>query len=405
MKQAGTAVAALALTLGAAPSLFAQDARVEVKVVVPGEVKVVVPGEVKVVVPGEVFRQVHRIVETTVGPQVRAEISRAVREAVADLSVIGHEISREVSREVQRGRDQDRRIEQVDKQTTKIALGPNGSLDLKNLSGEIIVTAGTGREVLMEITRRSRGRTEADAKLGLDQVKVEVDHRGDRATVETRYPDQPGQSGRERSPYSVSVYFNITAPAGTRMNLTSISGDLSVKGMRGDLAIDVVSGDIQISDVTRLTTIKSISGETVLMDIDNAADLNVGTVSGDLTLQRVKARRLTANVVSGDVSATDVTAESVELSSMSGTVEYAGPIAPKGRYQLQAHSGDVRVVVGGNVGFDLRAETYSGRIRSDATIEIKGASTSTRSLRGTVGDGSAVVVATTFSGNVFVSRR
>ena len=395
MRQAGTAVAVMALALGTAPNLFAQDARVEVKVVVPGEV----------------IRQVHRIVETTVGPQVRAEITQAMRQAVVelssiglDLSEIGREISREVSREVQRGRserDQDRRIEQVDTQTTKIALGPNGSLDLKNLSGEIIVTAGNGREVVMEITKRSRARTEADAKLGLEQVKVEVDHRGDRATVEARYPEQ---QGRERPPYSVSVYYNITAPAGTRMNLTSISGDVSVKGMRGDLAVDVVSGDILISNATRLTNIKSISGDTTLTDIENAADLNIGAVSGDLTLQRVKVRRLTVNVISGDVAGTDISAESVELTSMSGSVAYAGPIAAKGRYQLQAHSGDVRFVIGGNVGFDLRAETYSGRIRSDASIEIKGATSSPRSLRGTVGDGSAVVVATTFSGNVFLSR-
>jgi putative adhesin len=396
MRQAGTAVAALALILGAAPNLFAQDARVEVKVVVPGDV----------------IRQVHRIVETTVGPQVRAEITQVMREAVVelssmglDLAEIGREISREVSREVQRGRterDQDRRIEQVDTQTTKIALGPTGSFDLKNLSGEIIVTAGNGREVVMEITKRSRARTEAEAKLGLEQVKVEVDHRGDRATVETRYPDQ---QGRERTPYSVSVYYNITAPAGTRMNLTSISGDVTVKGMRGDLAVDVVSGDIQISNATRLTNIKSISGETTLTDIESATDLNIGAVSGDLTLLRVKVRRLSVNVISGDVSGTDISAESVELMSMSGSVEYAGPIAAKGRYQLQAHSGDVRFVIGGNVGFDLRAETYSGRIRSDASIEIKGATSSARSLRGTVGDGSAVVVATTFSGNVFLSRR
>jgi hypothetical protein len=391
MKQAGTAVAALALTFGATPSLFAQDTRVEVKVVVPHET----------------MREVQRIVETTVGPQVRAEITRAVREVVTELSTLS-EIGRDVSRAVQRAqtdRDQDRRIEQVDKQTTKIALGPGGSLDLKNISGEIVVAAGSGREVVMEITRRSRARTEADAKLGLDQVKVEVDHRGDRATVETRYPDQSGrESRRERYPYSVSVYYNITAPADTRMNLTSISGDVSVKGMHGDLAIDVVSGDINISNVTRLTNIKSISGDMVLTDIANDADLNVGAVSGDLRLERVKVRRLSVNVISGDVVGNDISAQTVELMSMSGSVEYAGPIAPKGRYQLQAHSGDVRVVVGGNVGFDLRAETYSGRIRQEG-IDIKGATTSPRSLRGTVGDGSAVVVATTFSGNVIVSRR
>ena len=98
MRQAVTAVAAIALTLGATPTLLAQDTRVEVKVVVPGEV----------------FRQVQQIVETTVGPQVRAEITQAIREAVVELSTIGREVSREVSREVQRGRndrDQDRQEE------------------------------------------------------------------------------------------------------------------------------------------------------------------------------------------------------------------------------------------------------------------------------------------------------
>jgi DUF4097 and DUF4098 domain-containing protein YvlB len=128
-------------------------------------------------------------------------------------------------------------------------------------------------------------------------------------------------------------------------------------------------------------------------------------VSGDLTLQRVKVRRLAVNVISGDVTATDITADGVELKSMSGSVEYTGPLTRSGRYELQAHSGDVRLVIAGNVGFDLRAETFSGRIQSDASVELKGSTSTRRALRGTVGDGSAVVVATTFSGNVLVSRR
>jgi DUF4097 and DUF4098 domain-containing protein YvlB len=335
---------------------------------------------------------------------------------MAEISSIGREISRELEREFAReswqqrggdrneGRNQDRefRVEQIDKQTNKIALGTNGSLELKNISGDIIVTAGNGREVTMDITRRSRGRTDADAKLGLEQVKVEVDHRGDRANVETRYPEQ---QGRQRLPYSVSVAYVISAPAGTRMNITNISGDVTVKGMTGDLSLDVVSGDIQIISSTRVMNVKSISGDTLLADVQNDAVLTVGSVSGDLTLQRVKVRRLAVNVISGDVVATDVTADGVELRSMSGSVEYSGPLTRSGRYDLQAHSGDVRLVITGNVGFDLRAETFSGRIQSDAGIDLKNSTNTRRSLRGTVGDGSAVVVATTFSGNVIVSRR
>ncbi len=267
-----------------------------------------------------------------------------MREVIAEVSSIGREVGREISREVERefareswqqrgadrneGRNQDRefRVEQIDKQTNKIALGANGSLELKNISGDIIVTAGNGREVTMDITRRSRGRTDADAKLGLEQVKVEVDHRGDRANVETRYPEQ---QGRQRLPYSVSVAYVISAPAGTRMNITNISGDVTVKGMTGDLSLDVVSGDIQITNSTRVMNVKSISGDTLLADVQNDAVLTVGSVSGDLTLQRVKVRRLAVNVISGDVVATDVTADGVELRSMSGSVSILGPAHPQ----------------------------------------------------------------------------
>ena len=391
-RQTISAVAALALTIGLSPSALAQDVRVQV-------------GDVKVVVPTEVLRQVQRIVTSTITPQVRTEIAAAMREAVAEISSIGRDIGREVSVEIQRGRDrddQDRRVEQVDKQTTKIPLGPTGTLDLKNISGDITVTAGNGREVVMDITRRSRGRTDADAKLGLEQVKVEVDHRGDRATVETRYPDQ---QGRQRTPYSVSVTYNVTAPVGTRVSITNISGDVTATGLHGDLSVDVVSGDIVISNSTHLVNVKSLSGDTTLTDVESDGNLSVGAVSGDLTFLRVKVRRLSVNVISGDVVATDVSADGVELTSMSGSVQYSGPIARNGRYQLQAHSGDIRIAIGGNVGFDLRAETFSGQIRAESGIDLKSPTSSRRSLRGTVGDGSAVVVATTFSGNVIISRR
>jgi hypothetical protein len=100
-------------------------------------------------------------------------------------------------------------------------------LELRNVAGEITVTAGSGRDVVIEIVRRSRGRTEADAALGLDEVQVNVDHRGERASVETVYP-------RGRTSFHVSANYTVTAPAGTRIAARSISGNATVRGITID---------------------------------------------------------------------------------------------------------------------------------------------------------------------------
>ena len=74
----------------------------------------------------------------------------------------------------------------------------------------------------------------------------------------------------------------------------------------------------------------------------------------------------------------------------------------KGRYEFQAHSGHVRVALTG--GFDLEVRTFSGRVETDPSLGIDSTG-SRRALRGSVGGGGAVVVATTFSGNVWIGRK
>src|SRR5215472_14996780 len=125
-------------------------------------------------------------VEVKVDPAVAKEIRQAVREAVN--SDLGREISeavRDAVRETTRAlpalsdlhiavrdamQDRNFRAEQTDREVRTLTLGPNGSLDLKNVSGDVVVTAGSGRDTTVEIVRRSRGRTDADAKQGLDRV-------------------------------------------------------------------------------------------------------------------------------------------------------------------------------------------------------------------------------------------
>jgi DUF4097 and DUF4098 domain-containing protein YvlB len=290
----------------------------------------------------------------------------------------------------------DFKAEQTDKQTKTVAIGASGELTLKNISGDITVKAGGGRDATIEIIRVSRGRTDADAKLGLERVTVDVTTTGSRTEVATKYPSDhnPG--------YSVSVSYNVTAPAGTSVTLNTISGRLRATGLQGGVSARAVSGAIDLTSCAKVSAAKTVSGTITLTDVQGDDMLETEGVSGAIHLSNVKARRVTATIISGTISARDVQADGASMSSISGSIEYSGSVTPKGRYEFKAHSGSVRVGVLG--GFDLEASTFSGRVEADASLGIA-PGTNPKSLRGTVGNGGASIVATTFSGNVWVGRK
>lgn len=290
----------------------------------------------------------------------------------------------------------DGRVERVDRATRTLALGVNGSLELRNLSGDINVSAGAGRDVVVEIVRTSRGRSEADATAGLQEVQVSVDHRGERAAIDIAYP-------RGQSSYHVDAVYTVTAPAGTRVTARSISGSVMVKDIKGDVAAETVSGSVTVVG-GRASKARSISGEVRVKDVDTDTALNAGSVSGSVVLEHVRARRLAVDTVSGDVRASEVTSDSAQLRSLSGSVDYIGPLSKGGRYELGSHSGSVHLLAEGPVGFELQATSFSGRIRPEG-LSLQSMSMNRGSLRATIGDGSAVVVAQTFSGDVVISRK
>lgn len=292
----------------------------------------------------------------------------------------------------------DFRSEATDRQTYPLAIGATGSLEVANVSGDITVVAGSGRDATVEVVRRSRGRDDAAAQLGLAEVRVDVDHQGERATVKAVYPQ------RSRPPYSVSVAYTVTAPVGTRVTASSVSGGVTVRGITGDVVAASVSGDVNVSNGGRVTA-KSVSGNVVAAGLSGPSGVSLASVSGDLKLDDIRAARLSAESVSGSLLVTRATASGANLKSVSGDIEFQGTIEKGGRYEFQSHSGNVHAVTSGPAGFELQASTFSGSLRAEPPTAVKSATSSRRSLRGTVGDGAAVLVATTFSGDVTVTSR
>jgi DUF4097 and DUF4098 domain-containing protein YvlB len=299
------------------------------------------------------------------------------------------------SAEPQRG---DFRRERTDRQTRTLQLGPSGSLELRNISGDVTVTSGSGRDVVIEVTRRSHGRTDGDAEQGLRDVQVRIDAQDQRGTVETVYP-------RGRQSYSVETSYVVTAPPGTRVSAASVSGNVSVRDITADVSAESVSGNVEIHGARRIGQARSVSGSVTITDVDGDSGVTAGSVSGNIALERIKGRRISAEVVSGNITARDVTCDTADLKTLSGNVAFDGRLARGGRYQLTSHSGDVTLTVQGDAGFELQATSFSGNIRPDRSVTLGSVASGRGTLRARSGDGSAVVVLNSFSGNVTIGRR
>ncbi len=303
-----------------------------------------------------------------------------------------------------RARD-DNREEQTERTTKTFKLGSDGSLDLQNIAGDITVTRGGGSDATVEIVKTARARSASDAKSQLDLVTIDISERPGRAELKTHYPNQM------HSNINVSVTYTVTAPAGTRLTVSSISGEIKIADIKGDINASTISGEVRISGASRVNTAKSISGSIEISDVKTDGGLEASTVSGDIRMHRIAARRVSGGSVSGEIRFEDIECETVSAHTTSGTITYSGPLARQGRYELKGFSGDVRLQVAGNTGFELDANSFSGDVRSDFPITTHGTG-DTRGrggrrslLHGTYGDGSAVIDITTFSGSIVIGKK
>jgi hypothetical protein len=308
-------------------------------------------------------------------------------------------------------RSRSARHEATDRQVHKLPIGRNGSLDLANISGDVIVNAGSGDEAVVEVILRGFGDTPEEAKQQLEQIYVDVIKGAQRAEVRAKYRER-FSSGRRN--FRSSADYHVTAPADARVSVHSVSGDVQAARMKGDLSVETVSGSVTVDSATRVTGAKSVSGDVSLTGISSAGTLAASSVSGDVIAHGLKADRLELTSVSGTVRLRDVACDGAEITSTSGDVEFAGALSTSGRYEMQSHSGTIRVELTGNTGFDVEATSFSGEVRADVPLDRRSdpddeghgrRGPRRRSLRGTYGDGSAVLELTTFSGDIIITRR
>lgn len=306
--------------------------------------------------------------------------------------------------------DGDRRHQERETVSRTVRIGGSGELIVSNLSGDITVARGSGNDVQIEAVKIARGRDAGDARAVLELLRIDIIERGNRVEVRAVYPSQQELSGQQRRQYSASVNYTITAPAGTRVSARTLSGNVKVTDIRGDISAESTSGDVTISGAERIIRAETKSGDVQVLDSSSEVAFEARTMSGDVTLRKVKAPRLEATSISGKVFITDVDTGRIEAQSITGDIEFSSPFIKNGRYDFQSHSGTVRINVIGGSGFEIDATTFSGTIQADPSLNLKKDDDESgrrrqRSLRAVHGDGSALVDATTFSGRVILTRK
>ena len=233
-------------------------------------------------------------------------------------------------------------------------------------SGDIVVSTTTGTDVVVTL-RVDPGAPESL----LAETVVEFDAAHQTLRVTTPAADGPGGSplrAFRRGLFSMGtrdVNVSVSLPEGS------------------DVEVDTVSGDCVVHGVVREATLHTVSGDVV---VDDAADVDAHTASGDLLVGRVRtalrARSASGDVVvregapatkvdsaSGDVRVS-VPGGSTEVSTASGDVQVSA--AGAGTVVARSASGDVRVAVTPGLEIDVEARSVSGDLTSAFDLDRDG---------------------------------
>ena len=256
-----------------------------------------------------------------------------------------------------------------------------------NSRGTVVLTAGQGD---IHVTGSSNNQLRVHATSDGDNIRFDASSA--RATLEI-------SSSRGSS----DSRFDVTVPFGTRVEVRTSTGDISVRGTRGEVDAHSMSGDMRVEDVVGHLDVNSISGGIEASTI--VGDASFSMVSGDVKVSDMKGD-LEAETVSGDITLDYVTAKAVRVRTTSGDVRFGGAIDPAGRYEFTAHSGDIGVDIPKDASAQLSIKTWSGGLESDFPITLKPGDHSvgagTKSFTFSIGHGDARISAETFSGDITI---
>jgi lia operon protein LiaG len=311
-----------------------------------------------------------------------------------------------------------------------------------NLAGEVRVEAGSGADVVAELTRGGADaaklkvvRSEIDGSEALRVIypadRIQYARLSDGSSTQLRVRDNGtfgGDHDRDKGEKPRGKQVTITAKGGLdayadlrvtvprgkhvalylavgKVAVSNVEGDLAIdassapvtaSGTRGELDIDVGSGAVQVSDTRGDLSVDTGSGGVGLSSVQGE-QIQVNTGSGDVTATKVRSNELSIDTGSGDIQVTGLVAPQLSLETGSGAVS-ADVEGELWNVNVETGSGDVTLKVPPTVGAQVEIETSSGDIETDFAVQV------TRHARdhltGQIGDGRGKIAIESGSGGI-----
>jgi DUF4097 and DUF4098 domain-containing protein YvlB len=280
------------------------------------------------------------------------------------------------------------------------------NLDLTTGSGSVNVRTGSSSEV--QVTAHIKANNWFGANSD-DRIK----------RIEANPPIQ--QSGNDirighlddsELQHNISISYDLTVPAETRLRSHTGSGNQNIEGIRGEIEIESGSGGLKISDIGGTVRAETGSGEIGIDRVKSSVRAKAGsgsihaidigggfeghTGSGHITLEQTAAGSVRADTGSGGLELRGVQG-SLDAQAGSGTIVAEGN--PTGAWTVHSGSGNIRLKLASAAAFDLDAQTSSGSISVNQPVTVQG-TMGRKQLRGKVHGGGVPVEVETGSGNI-----
>lgn len=215
----------------------------------------------------------------------------------------------------------------------------NGTLRLKNFSGEVRITAGSGRDFVMKAVRTGRADRLKEVRLTVEASgsTIEVNANERDRDDDRRWRDGDGDNN------VVETRFDIQVPASARLEVEAFSSDLIITGITGEQRLKTFSGDIESTGSRSTFQAETFSGaiEVDATGHGTSPDLSIETFSGEMRVRLADNAR-------GEVA----------LSTFSGALNVDFPVTLRSTSRR-----NLRAELPGGAGRTLAFKSFSGNLR------------------------------------------
>jgi len=220
---------------------------------------------------------------------------------------------------------------------------PHGIVEISNVSGRI------------EVAVWDQSRVSVHSNLSSDSSDLAIEGGHGRTIIRVHQHGFFGGGG--------DVELLIKVPKGSEVDATSVSADITSKGVLGNQRLKAVSGSITADIGKADVEAKTVSGDIRLRGIDKPTTLHLSSISGSITVAN-GAGDLEATTTSGDLRAELDPGRSVRARTTSGRMDVRGRLTKDAEVDIQTVSGDVSFHTALDGGMEYEASSFSGDIHN-----------------------------------------